>query len=132
MRQLSTRLIVLFSLVGASVQAQESDIFSGPPHRPASDSDSANQPGPARSWTASNREEMARDYIRLRAQEKAEARRARIEGMRALGYSPLRPTTTSTPFTSHPPMWSVSHMWAYPVGNPFWYHPLNTTPNLLP
>jgi hypothetical protein len=124
------KMALLFGLISVSVQAQEPDAFA-PAHRVVGDSASAHQPGPMRSWTT-NRKEMAREYIRVRAQEKAEARTARIEGMRALGFSPQRPTVNATPFTSHPPTWAVSSHWGYPFGNSIWYHSWYAAPNMFP
>lgn len=79
-------------------------------------------------WYGVTHEETSRDYIRRRAQEKAEARRARIEGMRWLGYSPLRPTVSSTPFFAHPPTWSAVPSYPYPGTGMYWYHPVNISP----
>jgi hypothetical protein len=76
-------------------------------------------------WYSSTNQESPKEYIRRRAQEKAEARRARIEGMRWIGYSPLRPTVSSTPFFAHPPTWGpVPSSYEYNLG-PYWYHPVN-------
>ena len=74
MRRSTTTLVLLFGLATFSVQAQEEDVFAVPPRATGSGA-SAHQPGPVRTWNSTNREEMARDYIRQRAQEKAEARR---------------------------------------------------------
>jgi hypothetical protein len=82
------------------------------------------QPAAQRTWSSSYQQETARDYIRRRAQEKAEARQARIEGMRWLGYSPLRPTVNAVPYTSHLPAWTPFGVGAYWY-QPYWYHPVN-------
>lgn len=63
-------------------------------------------------WQSNYQQELARDYIRRRAQEKTAARQARIEGMKWLGHSPARPVISTTPFMSSAPAW-VS---AAPVG----------------
>jgi hypothetical protein len=57
-------------------------------------------------WQSSYQEELARDYIRRRAQERTAARQARIEGLKWLGYSPARPIVSATPFMSSPPTWA--------------------------
>ena len=58
-----------------------------------------------RDWSDPYRLESGRVYLQRRAQEQTAAREARIEGMRWLGYSPLRPTASGTPFMSHAPTW---------------------------
>lgn len=70
-------------------------------------------------WQPSYQSETARDYIRKRAQEKTAARQARIEGMKWMGYSPSRPSVSSTPFMSSPPRWVAVSPQAY-WGPGFW------------
>jgi hypothetical protein len=80
----------------------------------------------------SYQQESSREYLLRRARERAEARQARIEGMRWLGYSSLRPTVTATPFSAQPPTWgafTVGAYWSYP----YWFHPANfAAPNTAP
>ena len=131
MRQFTKTMVLFLTLVCMSVQAQEADSFVGA-QLPMGEGASAHQPRSGRPWTSAAREELAREYIRGRAQEKAAARRDRIEGMRAMGFSPQRPTVNAAPFMSHPPTWHVNSVWAYPAWNAFWYHPLNVSPNMFP
>ena len=70
-------------------------------------------------WQSNYQQEMARDYIRRRAQEKTAARQARIEGMKWLGHSPSRPVVSTTPFTSSAPSWVSAAPLSY-WGPGFW------------
>lgn len=70
-------------------------------------------------WQSNYQQEMARDYIRRRAQEKTAARQARIEGMKWLGHSPARPVVSTTPFTSSAPSWVSGAPLSY-WGPGFW------------
>jgi hypothetical protein len=68
-------------------------------------------------WQSGYQEELAREYIRRRAQERSAARQARIEGMKWLGHSPSRPLVSATPFMSSPPTWvgvAPAPYWGWP------------------
>ena len=96
---------------------------AGPPNVTANPRVPAAQLGSPSAYASDYTRESSRDYIRRRAQEAADARRARIEGMKWLGYSPLRPTTTAVPFMGHPPTWNGNQFWNYPGASYYWYLP---------
>jgi hypothetical protein len=114
-----------------SIQAQELPRPANVRQEPAAVA-AAPQHGAPQAWSSSYQRESSREYLRRRAQEKAEARQARIEGLRWLGFSASRPTVSTTPFTSHPPSWgafTVGTYWQYP----YWYHPANfAAPTTMP
>jgi hypothetical protein len=124
-------VLTVAALAGFSITTGKAQELPRPPA--ARDNASVVLPSQPRAWTSSSyQQESAREYIRRRAQEKAEARTARIEGMKWLGYSPLRPTVNAVPFTSHLPAWTPFGFGAY-WNHPYWYHPVNLgAPATLP
>lgn len=96
MKKLLTAVALTIALGSTPVSAQEKG--EAVPRPPV-----VNQAVP--DWQSTYQQEAARDYIRRRAQEKSAARQARIEGMKWLGHSPLRPVVSTTPFMSSVPSW---------------------------
>ena len=66
----------------------------------------------ANPWETGDYYEDAQAAVRRKAEARAEARRARLESQRWAGYSPLRPRTTTGPFTN------TTYRYARPI---YWY-----------
>ena len=101
MKKLIITLFVVTATCTSAINAQDKK----PEEKNSSTIVTSNVPD----WQSNYQKEIARDYVRRRAQERTAARQARIEGMKWLGHSPSRPVVSTTPFMSSVPSWvSVS------------------------
>lgn len=132
MKKLSS-FIVLLSVFAVAPSYGQEQMLPTPLDQPAAGANTRPTVAPPRTWTGTVDQESGWGYIRRRAREKAESRQSRIEGMRWLGYSHQRPTTSATPMMSHPPTWPAGpSSFSSPV-HLYWYHPVNlSSTGMLP